>query len=550
MTTGYTKLPPDEGTGGDIANDPIWEAKGDLVAAVSNDSAVRLPVGTNGQVLTADSAETAGLKWITPSGSTPTGTANTFAVYDGSGNLDEYSPLTTNLTNGIDLNQSVAPAATGAYIKHNNAYFQVNPSVNSDENWYAQWMEPRINDTGFNMGNPATGDGGLNGLGMAMTANGNFGYMRNFDFSLQMGDGTNPISGYSMAAINQYINVSNNAEVEFINGFPLVVSGQSGSTIENISGYRLNLNVENCTNSILGFNIDGNATFTGTGTYYTGISLNPTIVDVENANGIFIDMTNVSSTNNPLALNIIGNSYFDGDLAVTGGFSFSGDLSVGSIACFKATNIVNTGGTPVATNNIVSQFDGSGTVALCDSIGLSTPSLINLDATFAGTSGGFGLGIASLALPNLISMQAGCSLDNLTAAAYVNLFDAGNTGGTIDRVIGCRSTNIFQGGTQTITRSYNFFADYFAGDGAVDSWGFYDNGAKHNWMSGGLKIGGTSGSSDTVTNSSIGLELQDKALRLAAMDTTARNALTAVAGMVIFNTTTAALEYYDGTAWV
>jgi hypothetical protein len=69
-------------------------------------------------------------------------------------------------------------------------------------------------------------------------------------------------------------------------------------------------------------------------------------------------------------------------------------------------------------------------------------------------------------------------------------------------------------------------------------------------MSGGLKIGGTSGSSDTVTNSSIGLELQDKALRLAAMDTTARNALTAVAGMVIFNTTTAALEYYDGTAWV
>lgn len=81
-------------------------------------------------------------------------------------------------------------------------------------------------------------------------------------------------------------------------------------------------------------------------------------------------------------------------------------------------------------------------------------------------------------------------------------------------------------------------------------WGFYDNGAKHNWMSGGLKIGGSSGSSDTVTNSSIGLELEAKALRLASMNTTTRNALTAVAGMVIFNTTTSALEYYDGSIWL
>jgi hypothetical protein len=160
------------------------------------------------------------------------------------------------------------------------------------------------------------------------------------------------------------------------------------------------------------------------------------------------------------------------------------------------------------------------------------------------------LGLASLALPNLVTMASGCTLDNLTSAAYVNLFDATNTGGTIDRVICCRATNIPQGGTQTITRAYNFFADYFAGDVATDSWGFYDNGAQHNWMSGGLKLGGTSGSSDTCTNTSIALELHDKALRLAAMDTTARNALTAVDGMVIFNTTTAALEYYDGSAWV
>jgi hypothetical protein len=41
------------------------DAKGDLVAGTGADAFARLAVGTNGQVLTADSAETTGLKWAT-----------------------------------------------------------------------------------------------------------------------------------------------------------------------------------------------------------------------------------------------------------------------------------------------------------------------------------------------------------------------------------------------------------------------------------------------------------------------------------------------------
>lgn len=52
------------GAGGSVASDTVWDAKGDLAAGTGADTAARLAVGSNGQLLSADSAAATGLAWV------------------------------------------------------------------------------------------------------------------------------------------------------------------------------------------------------------------------------------------------------------------------------------------------------------------------------------------------------------------------------------------------------------------------------------------------------------------------------------------------------
>jgi hypothetical protein len=87
----------------------IFDAKGDLIAASAADTAARLAVGTNGQVLTADSSTATGLKWATAAGG-----GKVLQVVSAT-----YSTNVTNTTGTFadtGLSASITPSATTSKI--------------------------------------------------------------------------------------------------------------------------------------------------------------------------------------------------------------------------------------------------------------------------------------------------------------------------------------------------------------------------------------------------------------------------------------------------
>lgn len=115
----------------------IFDAKGDIIAATAADTASRLAVGTDGQVLTADSTAATGLKWSTAASGT---TFSGASVYDSTATQSIATGTWTTITFNSEFYDTdayhststntgrftVPTGKTGYYLLNAMALFAIN----------------------------------------------------------------------------------------------------------------------------------------------------------------------------------------------------------------------------------------------------------------------------------------------------------------------------------------------------------------------------------------------------------------------------------------
>lgn len=330
---------------------------------------------------------------------------------------------------------------------------------------------------------------------------------------------------------------ANGVTIEYTGG------GTAGAEVVSVVGLTVEVQIEsgvstatqiaNALNAFPGFTLNLNVTISGTGS-------NPQTIQGP------VNLQNGEDPGTKKA------AYLDGDVEITGSLQFGGALSIGQLNAFASQAMFDGGGTPASIHGLVSAptVADNVTVANADTIGINTAMLLTLGDNAVVTTSF--VGVAALALPAVVNLGASATIDQVSGGTFAVSMDPGaGAGGAIDNLDLCRSLAIPNGITTINTLSgYKF--DLPFGNPGTTTWGFYESPGVNNYFAGNLLIGGTAGSDDTVTNSSVALEIKSttKAAVEARMTETERDALTAVNGMLLYNTTSSKFQGYAGGSWV
>jgi hypothetical protein len=120
-------------TSGSAINPNIVDAKGDIIAATAADTVARLAVGSNDQVLTADSSTATGLKWATPS----SGAGNMVQI--ATGTLSGATVTLSSLSSYSDLFLIVYDTTNNT--ADGRPYIRINGNTGSNYTTIGAWQD-------------------------------------------------------------------------------------------------------------------------------------------------------------------------------------------------------------------------------------------------------------------------------------------------------------------------------------------------------------------------------------------------------------------------
>lgn len=288
------------------------------------------------------------------------------------------------------------------------------------------------------------------------------------------------------------------------------------------------------------------------GTNFTGVLVNPRIEDTASVtNGVTGVVVNVNSTPPQSTIRGISVDLSTANLSTaainSGGQKRGLDINQGTVSANYDYTV------PSALSFAQNHFLGgsfnvaSGAPVSAYGFGLNTASTVNFLDDWTPDSTGLRLGFVSVGFVGTITGTAGRTMDSWTGA----LAGAGNPSGagTVDQFINYRAAGVLpQGGSLAVNNMYGLNLMSTMCLTATNCWGVFDNSGGDNYFQKNVVVGGSTG---IPTNNSVGVEIAgtNKSLLNARLTTAQRNALTAVAGMQVYNTDTSQLECFNGTVW-
>lgn len=457
-----------------------------------------------------------------------TGSADTFAGYDGSGVQYSLPGWALNGLDGAQVGQTYAPAGGAGGSSLHTFGLNVEPTANSPDRQItlmAMNVDLDTASSGFTFGTNGNA-ARIFSLQFAHVGTGNSGEINFINNYFNLGNGTDPIDvngisySYGFGNINAGVTMSGN-----IQGYGFQPSVNASAVIDTgtaVIGFYENANFGCAVNSYISFQAGPTLASINNNNNYQGVIINPSITTFTGNAGFFglvvtptlgtlgtngFQGVNVNPTittagaNQAIAgyfssQNITGSNkyagYFEGDVNVTGSLTFGGALSIGQLnAFFAADTTQNIGGTPNGMHGLVTQVTAQSNtfIAPADTIGVNTAMLTGLESGSTTLSGPLGLGLASLALPCVVETHTDSYLDNLAAAVYAVNLAGTSTGGEIDVMHGCRVVAIPNGIT-TINHIRAFEFDLPFGGAATQTHGLYLSAGDYSWINHGLKLGG------------------------------------------------------------